>query len=65
MDKETKDLRDLIAIQALCGMLAHQKRYKPREGASDDAPTGWHAAIAEEAYELADAMLAAREASNE
>lgn len=48
-------LRDRIAIEALGGMLAHPTRYKPR-----DAFQHWHAAISEEAYELADAMLAAR-----
>jgi hypothetical protein len=49
-------LRDWFAGQALSGMLAHSTRYKPREG----APANWHQAIAEEAYELADAMLAER-----
>ena len=52
-------LRDRIAIEALGGMLAHPTRYKPR-----DAFQHWHAAISEEAYELADAMLKQREASN-
>lgn len=46
------DLRDYIAAEALCGMLSHSTRYRPRDGRSD-----WHSAIAEEAYELADAML--------
>lgn len=45
--------RDLIAAHALNGMLAHPARYKPRNG----APTNWHEAIAEEAYQIADAML--------
>ena len=49
-------LRDKIAIEALGGMLAHSTRYRPREGASAD----WHVAIAEEAYQIADAMLAER-----
>ena len=49
-------LRDYFAGQALAGMLAHGTRYKPREGADRN----WHVAIADEAYELADAMLAAR-----
>lgn len=49
-------LRDCIAAQALLGMLAHQKRYKPRQGTSYN----WHDAISEEAYEIADAMLEAR-----
>lgn len=48
--------RDYIAIEALGGMLAHAKRYKPRQGASKN----WHEAISEEAYQLADAMLAER-----
>lgn len=50
-------LRDRIALEALGGMLAHQRRYKPREV---DCDLYWHQAIAKEAYELADAMLAAR-----
>jgi hypothetical protein len=45
--------RDLIAAHALTGMLAHGTRYKPRSG----APANWHQAIAEEAYQIADAML--------
>ena len=49
-------LRDWYAGQALAGMLAHSTRYRPRQG----APSNWHDAISEEAYELADAMLAAR-----
>jgi NTP pyrophosphatase (non-canonical NTP hydrolase) len=39
---------------ALIGMLAHPTRYKPRPGKS----ANWHEAIAEEAYEIADAMAA-------
>jgi hypothetical protein len=50
-------LRDWFAGQALNGMLSHQRRYVPRSGAS----VNWHEAIAEEAYEIADAMLAKRE----
>jgi hypothetical protein len=46
--------RECIAISALSGMLAHATRYKPRAGASAD----WHEAIAQEAYEIADAMIA-------
>ena len=38
---------------ALTGMLAHPKRYKPKENAHKD----WHYAIAEEAAEIADAMV--------
>lgn len=49
-------LRDRIAIEALGGMLSHPARYKPR-----DAFQCWNAAISEEAYELADAMLAERD----
>lgn len=50
------ELRDKIAIAALTGMLAHSTRYRPRPG----APTDWHQAIAEEAYEIADAMIEVR-----
>jgi len=50
--------RDWFAGRALQGMLAHSTRYKPRPV---DAGRHWHDAIAREAYELADAMLAARE----
>ena len=50
-----EELRPFIATYALQGMLAHPTRYKPREG----APANWHEAIAEEAVQLADAMLAA------
>jgi hypothetical protein len=42
-----------LAICALNGMLAHPRRYKPRPGANPD----WHIAIAEEAFEIADAMI--------
>lgn len=55
-------LRDRIALEALGGMLAHSTRYKPRE---IDRALHWHDAIAKEAYELADAMLAARKATGE
>lgn len=54
------DMRDGFAKSALNGMLSHPTRYKPRPG----APADWHAAIAEEAYEIADAMLAARRKKN-
>lgn len=50
-------LRDHFAGQALNGMLAHATRYRPYE---KDRGLHWHEAIAIEAYELADAMLAAR-----
>lgn len=49
-------VRDAMAIAAVNGMLAHSTRYRPRVG----APENWHEAIAEEAYQIADAMLAAR-----
>lgn len=49
-------LRDYFAAAALNGMLAHATRYRPRP----DQPQQWHLAIAEEAYQLADAMLAER-----
>lgn len=48
--------RDFFATDALTGMLAHAKRYKPRAEASSN----WHEAIAEEAYQIADAMMVAR-----
>lgn len=41
-----------FAAAALQGMLAHPTRYKPREDASDN----WHEAIAQEAFEIAEAM---------
>lgn len=50
-------LRDHLAGLAMQGMLAHSTRYKPRAG----APAHWHHAISQEAYEIADAMLKARE----
>lgn len=51
------EMRDAIAIYALQGMLAHATRYKPRPG----DPENWHDAIAKEAYEIADAMMRARD----
>ena len=54
------ELRDKIAIAALTGMLAHSTRYRPRPG----APADWHQAIAEEAYEIADAMISERYRDN-
>ena len=60
MSNTELELRDRIAIAALNGMLAHSTRYRPRQGANSD----WHFAIAEEAYELADAMLIARQEAN-
>ena len=50
--------REYIATAALQGMLAHSTRYRPRPG----APENWHDAIAQEAVQLADAMLKALEA---
>ena len=49
-------LRDENARAAMLGMLAHPTRYRPRPG----APENWHDAIAQEAYEIADAMQRAR-----
>lgn len=50
-------LRDYAAIKAMQGMLAHSTRYRPRE---QDNHLHWHEALAKEAHEIADAMLAAR-----
>lgn len=52
-----KELRDEFAAAALQGMLAHATRYRPRP----NAPANWHLAISQEAYEIANAMLEARE----
>lgn len=52
--------RDEIALAALNGMLSHATRYRPR-----DPKRNWHEAIAEEAYQIADAMLRARGLSPE
>lgn len=49
--------RDDNARAALGGLLVRRRRYKPRIG----APENWHDAIAEEAYEIADAMERARQ----
>ena len=54
-DEDEKHMRDLIAMLALNGMLAHSTRYQPR-----DKQQHWHDAIAAEAYQLADAMLRRR-----
>lgn len=48
--------RDEFARAALYGMLAHPTRYKPRH---IECNLHWHDAIASEAYDIADAMLAA------
>lgn len=42
-----------MAAHALQGMLAHPRRYKPRDV---DAHMHWHDAIATEAFDIADAM---------
>lgn len=52
-------LRDYFAAKAMQGMLAHATRYRPRPGASSN----WHEAMSEEAYEIADAMLRAKEST--
>lgn len=51
--------REAYAIAAMQGMLSHATRYKPRNG----APSNWHDALAQEAVEIADALLAALEAT--
>lgn len=50
-------LRDYFAAKAMQGMLAHSTRYHPAQG----YPEKWHDAISQEAFEIADAMLEARE----
>ena len=52
-DEETT--RDIVAVAMVVGMLAHATRYKPR--ADSKHKDDWHAAIAEEGYQLADAMI--------
>lgn len=49
-------LRDWFAGQALQGMLARLTSFNPAPG----YPEHWHAAISQEAYEIADAMIAKR-----
>lgn len=46
---------DIMAAEALNGMLSHSLRYQPR-----DPNQHWHKAIAEEAYEIAEAMVEVR-----
>ncbi|MDI6026763.1 hypothetical protein QBK99_11230 [Corticibacterium sp. UT-5YL-CI-8] len=53
-------LRDRIAIEALGGMLAHSTRYRPRNPLDN-----WHKAISDEAYEIADHMLRARDGGSD
>lgn len=48
--------REGWAAFAMQGMLAHPQRYQPRPG----DPENWHEAIAKEAFEIADAMMAER-----
>ena len=64
-DREKEGFRDVCAVAALTGMLAHSRNgtgYHPRD---EDNHLHWHDAIAKEAFELADAMVRAREATNE
>jgi hypothetical protein len=61
IEEKIPTLRDCLAGEALNGMLAHARHghgYRPRP---EDAHLGWHGAISKEAYEIADAMLKARE----
>jgi hypothetical protein len=51
-------LRDAAALAALQGMLAHNTRYRQRP---EDSCLHWHAAISREAFQIADAFIAARE----
>lgn len=44
---------DAMAIAAMEGMLAHPRRYKPRE---QDKDLHWHDALATEAYDIAEAL---------
>jgi hypothetical protein len=50
-------LRDAAALAALQGMLAHSTRYRQRP---EDSHLHWHAAILREAFQIADAFIAAR-----
>ena len=50
-------LRDAAALAALQGMLAHATRYRPRP---EDSGLHWHQAVSREAFQIADAFLAAR-----
>lgn len=53
--------RDLIAVFAMQGMLAHARPYKPSKQWTERNPhTRWHACLAKEAYEIAGAMIKAR-----
>lgn len=55
------DDRDTFAIAALQGMLAHSRGNPPHGYRAKDGTTPWQAAIAQEAYEIANYMLLARE----
>lgn len=48
-----KSLLNEFAEKALNGMLAHSTRYKPAYG----YPHNWHAAISQEAFEIAEQMI--------
>ena len=54
-------IRQQFAMVAMNGMLAHSTRYRPRQGASNN----WHEAMAEEAVQLADALIAELNKSEE
>lgn len=45
-----------VAAMLMQGMLAHSTRYKPRE--APDIPKDWHEAMAQEAFELTEALFA-------
>lgn len=60
IDLVVPTLRDLFAMAAMQGMLAHSTRYKPALG----YPENWHDALSQEAYEIADAMIAERNKVN-
>lgn len=60
-ESRANKIQDKIARAALNGMLAHPTRYKPRSVI--ESGLYWHDAISKEAYEIADAMLKAREKS--
>lgn len=51
-DLDNEEKRMFFASMALNGMLAHPRRYEPRNPRAN-----WHEAIAEEAYEIADQMI--------
>lgn len=61
MNSEKMTLREWYAGKALNGMLAHPTRYRPRFG----APLNWHEAIAQEAVQMADALMAELEKADD